>query len=89
MEGQLESITLLAHLLCTPLLALVADTHSRTSVLAISAMAKMAKLSLIAFCSLSTPTEHSQAGPAHSTLPFPVLLLTAVLGGIGFNSPLK
>eukprot|EP00966_Prymnesium_polylepis_P117627 2719509-Prymnesium_polylepis.1 len=89
MEGQLASTSMFVGMFATPLLAVIADTRSRTAVLAISASSKLAKMVLVVACSLAMPTEHSLSGPAHSTIPRPLMFLAAVLDGTGFNGPLN
>ena len=89
LEGKLESTSSFAHLLLTPLLALIADTRGRTVVLLIAAICKFGRVSLLALCSLRTLTGHSLDGPAHSTLPLPVMFLTAALDSVGWGGPMN
>lgn len=91
-EGEAMSCALLAHMIVTPLLAVVADTHGRTFVLVISTFLKMSRVTIVLLLSFATPTVHFTIGRtgAFSAIPLPLFMCASFLGGAGAtNIPLN
>ncbi|KAL1518634.1 hypothetical protein AB1Y20_002922 [Prymnesium parvum] len=89
-EGQMVCASLLSHMLCAPLLAVAADVRSRSLALGLSAACKLGKLALLALLVGAAPHALRRGGEPYPSLPLPLLLAAAALGGAGAaNVPLN